>query len=1445
MKGLLRALLIFCVLVVFLAFFVPEAFAVPRMKDRGVRNVEWKPYKIYKNYTGVSFVDDEPNDPPNGDFYVDDDDYVDEDDWEVGLFKTQNGRKPTKSHKNNNWINGKAIDFKLVFTKATGLVELTIDANEPNAPVISEYYEEYVGLGMNEMFIIASSHRESAGDWVYTRLTDMMLNGQAYDFNDLDIGGDDVNGPDVGGHTYATITGMGCGDFEFTGTAHCYWIGKLQRRKLQAMFRFGEPCEDPNSILPTIGGVPGNLSDDCTVDFIDYAILASYWASSCSEPNWCQGSDFDGSGIVDGTDLAVIVDNWLLTKYGGGCGTEEKPFLIYTAQEMDAVGRDPGDWGYHFKVMADIDLSAYVGNAFNTIGDMNTPFTGVFDGGNHEISFFSQGNNGQEVTGFFRYVDSPDAVIKNVHLIDSTITSEGLNYAGTLVGKMENGLLLNCHVEESTIIAWDRLALPIIYADYIGGLVGYNNGSIIQCRASCNITGYDAVGGLVGQNDGYIEESFAEGRTIFGHDSVGGLIGYNFGTIVSSYSRKNVFAHDYVGGLIGEDPRIEDVNYGTTTVLKCYSSGHISENSDFRGGMIGGRDPNNPSPLLIVTDSFWDATVNPLNDNYIGTSLSTSDMKTQSNYTSAGWDFSLPIWIVDEFNDYPMLWWYVVPKPDPMTWANDPNVLGPYAIELTATNATAWDKGGVMYYFYNITDPNHHSGWQDSPIYVNTGLKENSTYTYTVRVRDKTSLQNMNEFSPEVSASTPFDTDPPQPDPLTWDVRPWSTSPNSITMTVEAAFDEGGVEYFFENLADSNHSSGWQDSPTYNDTGLEELTIYNYRVKARDKSTNQNTSQYVAVGGVRTQDGTPPSPDPNWASEPNAISPHSITMTAGTLTDPSWVQYYFENVTDPNHNSGWRNSPTYVDTGLQDVTQYTYRTKSRDLSSNYNQTIYSVTASATTPADNSIPTPDPMTWAIGPNTTGAYSIIMTATTAVDDIDVEYYFYNVTDPNHDSGWQDSPVYENISLDPRTLYEYQVKARDKSSNLNETAYSAIASDTTDDERPSIEEEWVFYSIAEHDGRTWNNGELPYGDGSDPNRTDGSALRLGDFSGNEWYRNIVSFDTSFLPEDCEIISATLELTRGDKKGIDPFSWGGSCIVDISSPYFGDSEGLHKHDWQAAADVTAVAEFTTGDPNQNMPMESTPFDANGIANINIDGLTQLKVYFTNPNNDPNNPSQDYLGFYSGNAIYTNRQPKLKITYLTRMPLVEFASIAEEDGRLWDIAQSGEGAGCESNDVGDSALRLGDFSGDRGYRNIVSFDTVSIPEASTIISANLIVTRGNYSNQNPFGGWGGDCVIDVVAPYFGSSAELIPSDWEAPPIVSDVARFIGDPSAELPMVSTVFDVDGMAAINKTGKTQLKFYFTNSTNSNGINDYIGFYGGEASDPNMIPKLLIRYKDSKM
>ena len=112
-----------------------------------------------------------------------------------------------------------------------------------------------------------------------------------------------------------------------------------------------------------------------------------------------------------------------------------------------------------------------------------------------------------------------------------------------------------------------------------------------------------------------------------------------------------------------------------------------------------------------------------------------------------------------------------------------------------------------------------------------------------------------------------IDTTPPNPDPMTWTTQPCATGPTSIRMVATTASDASGVEYYFDETSGyaGGTDSGWQDSPTYEDTGLQPDTTYTYKVKARDKSSNQNPTEWAAPKSATTSVWTQVTDSASWA----------------------------------------------------------------------------------------------------------------------------------------------------------------------------------------------------------------------------------------------------------------------------------------------------------------------------------------------------------------------------------------------------------------------------------------------------------------------------------------------------------------------------------------------------------------------------------------------------
>ncbi len=75
----------------------------------------------------------------------------------------------------------------------------------------------------------------------------------------------------------------------------------------------------------------------------------------------------------------------------------------------------------------------------------------------------------------------------------------------------------------------------------------------------------------------------------------------------------------------------------------------------------------------------------------------------------------------------------------------------------------------------------------------------------------------------------------PSRDPVAWQKEPHARTSSVVTMAAEPLGPAGTVEYLFDCVKGPGHDSGWQESPSYTDKGLEPLAACTYVAKARDR----------------------------------------------------------------------------------------------------------------------------------------------------------------------------------------------------------------------------------------------------------------------------------------------------------------------------------------------------------------------------------------------------------------------------------------------------------------------------------------------------------------------------------------------------------------------------------------------------------------------------------
>ncbi len=287
-----------------------------------------------------------------------------------------------------------------------------------------------------------------------------------------------------------------------------------------------------------------------------------------------------------------------------------KTIAISDAESLAKIGVDanyPLD-GY-YEQTADIDLSDYpnwvpIGSSAN--------FSGSYNGNGFSIS--------------------------NLKISGTVALSQGL-FAQTEAGASLQNIRLN-----QTDIQFTE------NATFIGALVGYNRGEILNCATlSGTVKGHSTVGGLVGGNSqpGKIEVSFS-GVSVIGNDfsfasnQLGGLVGTNqFGaTIINSYSHGSVEGSKYVGGLVGDN--------SSGIIRNSYSSGVVSGKEDI-GGLVG----YNGS---IIEHSYWNTTTSNQATS-AGPAIGKDNGAMRKKATFADeWDFDA-VWAIDERISQPYLQW--------------------------------------------------------------------------------------------------------------------------------------------------------------------------------------------------------------------------------------------------------------------------------------------------------------------------------------------------------------------------------------------------------------------------------------------------------------------------------------------------------------------------------------------------------------------------------------------------------------------------------------------------------------------------------------------------------------------------------------------------------------------------------------------------------------------
>ena len=445
------------------------------------------------------------------------------------------------------------------------------------------------------------------------------------------------------------------------------------------------------------------------------------------------------------------------TYYSGGSGTADDPYQLSNDADIDELSATSDDWGMNFTLTQDITL---VGN-HTPIGNSETQFTGDFEGSGFAIQNMTVYQTG-DYAGFFGYAGSG----ANIHDLGIEISSDGV-FSTT---------------------------------NYVGGLVGRNNGAVSNSYATGNVTGSLNVGGLVGFNVGIVStvsNSYATG-TVTGESIVGGLVGYNNGgTVSNSFATGTVSGSDeFVGGLVG----FTNVD---TVINSYYSSTGSYDNT------VG-----TYSSFTNFTSFAFISGSSGLNWNESGNNIATAD---DSNY----------IWkIIDG---------YTLPY---FQYQDTPSPLAPYVETISQSSGANNTDSSTLFWInitgccFNVTDPifvnltmsgrGPVTGTIDSRTYTTI----NATFNLTKAIEGDWSLYVINPDGQNSTAKT-FTIDslftPSVPESFTnitgnfWVNHSWSADTSGTTdsynISIGESWENGTTNNFYNHTELSSHA--WSNITVY------------------------------------------------------------------------------------------------------------------------------------------------------------------------------------------------------------------------------------------------------------------------------------------------------------------------------------------------------------------------------------------------------------------------------------------------------------------------------------------------------------------------------------------------------------------------------------------------------------------------------------------------------
>ncbi|MBE7019899.1 MAG: S-layer homology domain-containing protein [Ruminococcaceae bacterium] len=298
------------------------------------------------------------------------------------------------------------------------------------------------------------------------------------------------------------------------------------------------------------------------------------------------------TAIKDGVYANVKKSEGIITKgFGGGEGTDENPYLIYSNTQFANIGAYPAA---SFKQMADITDQVPVTQPATPL---DVEFKGSYDGNGKKlyVTLSTDVATTDSATGFGLFPLINSATVKNINLY------------GTVAGRGNVGGIVGRGTGKCTIENINNYATVSSSTGFCGGIAGRiydgdTTGTTIKnCINHAYVKSFGYVGGIIGVtndknsviycgNYGEIDSTLPADR---GNGYAGGIVGNTYGNVSLSYNFGKIVSHKYAGGIAGNMAKPDFI------ISDCFNAGEI-DGEEQSAAIICSQGANNP----IIKNSY-------------------------------------------------------------------------------------------------------------------------------------------------------------------------------------------------------------------------------------------------------------------------------------------------------------------------------------------------------------------------------------------------------------------------------------------------------------------------------------------------------------------------------------------------------------------------------------------------------------------------------------------------------------------------------------------------------------------------------------------------------------------------------------------------------------------------------------------------------------------------